>query len=153
MQNIMKTMASLSEQLGIEVKDCGKGHYQILGKILVNYYPLSKSRTAYIAKTNKGLKDVSPVKAFEMSQEVPTGLDPTPRKKSGYTKIKKALYKKTKNCYWCKSKLTCAEATVDHVVPLSKGGLDHHTNRVLCCFDCNQKRGNKMPEIYQCKEL
>lgn len=147
MQNIMKTMAMLSEQLGIEVKDCGRGHYQILGKLVVNYYPLSKTRTAYISKTNSGLKHIEPEDAFRMSQEAPTGLEATPRKKGGYTKIKKALYKKTNVCYWCMKKLACGEATVDHVVPLSRGGLDHHTNRVLCCLSCNQARGNKMPEI------
>lgn len=143
----MQTMAMLSEQLGIEVKDCGKGHYQILGKMTVNYYPLSKQRTAYIAQTNSGIKGVDPKKAFELSQDVPVGLNPTPRRKAGYTKVKLKMYKKSNLCHWCGIKLIPSQATVDHVVPLSRGGLDHHNNRVLACEPCNRSRGNKMPEL------
>lgn len=32
------------------------------------------------------------------------------------------------------------KATVDHVIPLAKGGKSSYTNLVLSCFACNQKR-------------
>lgn len=28
--------------------------------------------------------------------------------------------------------------TKDHIVPLSRGGLDRKENRIPCCYDCNQ---------------
>lgn len=36
-------------------------------------------------------------------------------------------------------------ATIDHRMPLSKGGDNNITNLVLACYECNQKKGNMMP--------
>lgn len=33
-------------------------------------------------------------------------------------------------------------ATIDHIVPVSKGGANRLTNLRLACFLCNNKRGN-----------
>jgi len=44
------------------------------------------------------------------------------------------------------------EKTKDHVVPVSRGGLDLKLNRVPCCWDCNQWKGDKTPENWL-KEL
>ncbi len=37
-------------------------------------------------------------------------------------------------------------ATIDHIQPLSKGGLDVITNWQLACQACNQKKGNTWEE-------
>ncbi len=37
-------------------------------------------------------------------------------------------------------------ATLDHVVPLSKGGPHHHMNIVVMCLDCNERKGADDPE-------
>ena len=35
--------------------------------------------------------------------------------------------------------------TLDHVIPLSKGGgLKDVSNVVVCCYYCNMKKGNKL---------
>ena len=36
--------------------------------------------------------------------------------------------------------------TKDHVIPISKGGLDKKENRRPCCYDCNQWKDSKMPK-------
>lgn len=36
--------------------------------------------------------------------------------------------------------------TIDHVVPLSKGGKHEWTNVVTACSTCNNKKGDKTPE-------
>lgn len=36
--------------------------------------------------------------------------------------------------------------TIDHVVPLSKGGTHSWTNCVIACIKCNAKKGNLMPK-------
>lgn len=33
-------------------------------------------------------------------------------------------------------------ATIEHIVPLSKGGANSRENRRLACRKCNQERGN-----------
>lgn len=35
-------------------------------------------------------------------------------------------------------------ATIDHVVPLSRGGLDVISNMQLLCYECNQMKGNDL---------
>ena len=35
-------------------------------------------------------------------------------------------------------------ATIDHVVPRSKGGQDEEDNCVVACFTCNQRKGDKL---------
>lgn len=41
-----------------------------------------------------------------------------------------------------------SEATIDHVVPLSRGGLDSAENVVMACLRCNVAKGSreKTPE-------
>ena len=36
-----------------------------------------------------------------------------------------------------------SDLTIDHLVPLAKGGIDEITNYVSCCFPCNQDKADK----------
>ncbi|OQW46102.1 MAG: hypothetical protein A4S09_16845 [Proteobacteria bacterium SG_bin7] len=36
--------------------------------------------------------------------------------------------------------------TIDHVVPISKGGRHEWDNVVAACGQCNNRKGNKMPD-------
>lgn len=38
------------------------------------------------------------------------------------------------------------QATVDHIMPLSLGGLDQPSNWLVLCKTCNEEKGNKHPE-------
>jgi 5-methylcytosine-specific restriction endonuclease McrA len=40
-------------------------------------------------------------------------------------------------CYWCKQKFEDKELTMDHVIPLNKGGLHDEGNIVAACRSCN----------------
>lgn len=35
------------------------------------------------------------------------------------------------------------KATIDHVVPRSRGGIDDLSNLTLACFSCNSSKGNR----------
>jgi 5-methylcytosine-specific restriction protein A len=50
------------------------------------------------------------------------------------------LFKKHKRCYYCLCLIN--EPTLDHRIPLSRGGADEKNNLVLCCDVCNNKKGN-----------
>jgi len=43
--------------------------------------------------------------------------------------------------------LTKETATLDHVIPISRGGLNNANNYVIACEPCNSERGNNMPEV------
>ena len=46
-------------------------------------------------------------------------------------------------CQYCGSK---KDLTIDHVVPVSKGGKNTWTNMVTACHKCNNKKGDKSLE-------
>ena len=56
------------------------------------------------------------------------------------------MLRKDRRCYYCKTRLTADTATIDHVVPLSKGGRRSKKNEVLACADCNRKKADSMPD-------
>ena len=47
------------------------------------------------------------------------------------------------SCVYCGSK---KDLTIDHVIPISKGGKSSYTNTVTCCKDCNAKKADKTVE-------
>lgn len=50
-------------------------------------------------------------------------------------------------CYLCQREFDAelSDATVDHVVPRSKGGLNRN-NRLLACRPCNEKKADRLPK-------
>lgn len=49
-------------------------------------------------------------------------------------------------CQYTGKKLKPKEATIDHIVPTSKGGNNDWNNIVLCSPEINRKKGNRMLE-------
>jgi len=45
-------------------------------------------------------------------------------------------------CQFCGQKPGSNDLTIDHLIPLSLGGLDESTNYVTCCRSCNQLKGS-----------
>lgn len=42
-------------------------------------------------------------------------------------------------CYWCKAQLVRNSLTIDHLIPISKGGTNQMVNVVLSCVSCNRE--------------
>lgn len=51
-----------------------------------------------------------------------------------------ALREQNGRCKYCLDPLTYKQATRDHVVPRSAGGLDHKSNTVASCAPCNETK-------------
>ena len=43
-------------------------------------------------------------------------------------------------CHYCGKKFPREELTVDHIVPISRGGRSTRGNMVVCCRSCNQAK-------------
>lgn len=52
-------------------------------------------------------------------------------------------------CHYCHKKLVASEITMDHFIPLSKGGHHIAENIVAACRSCNSSKGSKVPTKYQ----
>ncbi len=50
-------------------------------------------------------------------------------------------------CQYCGKKITSkSDLQTDHVFPESRGGKTEYENMVTACFDCNQKKADRIPE-------
>jgi len=63
----------------------------------------------------------------------------------------KAKRKKGGQCVYCRCALTTAQpqsvetsATIDHIIPRARGGLDRIENYALCCYACNQLKADRL---------
>ena len=52
-------------------------------------------------------------------------------------------------CYYCHRSFSPLELTMDHVVPISRGGKSTKNNVVCCCKECNNAKKNKLPTEWQ----
>lgn len=49
-------------------------------------------------------------------------------------------------CYYCGQKFAPEELTMDHLVPLARGGLSVKTNLVTACKACNNNKKQNLPQ-------
>lgn len=154
-----ETFSDLVKQAGMEPVNRGRGHWQIKGgTFLVNFYP--GTDTIYIAGTHskKGIQNKGSYEdAIKAARR-------KPRRRSGDRKddrmplsrarrIRRKLLQKDPHCHWCrryveeKARYPEMKATLDHVIPLDRGGSNGLDNLVLACKPCNDKRANRMPEM------
>lgn len=144
--------ANQAENHGLESRDCGKGHWQVWGeRLLVNFYPYSRGgMKVYVAGTVEGRRIESLQEVFDAAIKPPPVLaKPYRNGRDRYFNRdrKKKLLKQDPHCCWCGCRLFRKTATLDHVIPLSRGGLDNGNNVVLACGPCNKLRGSDMPEL------
>ncbi|MDH4121802.1 MAG: HNH endonuclease [Deltaproteobacteria bacterium] len=48
-------------------------------------------------------------------------------------------------CHYCRKVFPPKELTMDHVVPLIRGGKTVKSNVVPCCKECNQRKRHMLP--------
>ncbi len=48
-------------------------------------------------------------------------------------------------CHYCGRKFKATELTMDHLIPLARGGRSIHANVVPACKDCNNKKKYLLP--------
>jgi len=47
-------------------------------------------------------------------------------------------------CHYCGNQFPAKELTMDHIVPISKGGKSTKGNVVPCCKECNTKKKSNL---------
>lgn len=143
--------ARACENAGLVGVRHGGGHWQIQGgSCIVNYYPGSKRGSCYYVAGTKRSYRGGQGKAIRAANRVPPKVSPhnrDQRKQTLTRTVKRNLMKKDPRCHWCRDGLFRETATIDHRIPLARGGLDNANNMVLACEPCNKKRGSDMPEL------
>lgn len=62
--------------------------------------------------------------------------------------LKELLSHKYFICHWCGKKFSIDKLTLDHVIPISKGGSDTKENLVPACKHCNSTKQARDPEEF-----
>lgn len=75
---------------------------------------------------------------------VPTPTHPRPR-----SRLEALVSRDGPLCHWCRRPVVFGgkeddRATVDHVVPRSRGGANAMDNLRVACYRCNHRRGNRL---------
>lgn len=95
-----------------------------------------------------------PIEYYEESVKTPTDeyLKPAvircieytgvPKRAHVYSK-RQVLIRDSYTCQYCGAQITSDEATIDHVVPRSKGGRSTFENTVCACGSCNKRKADK----------
>ena len=61
-----------------------------------------------------------------------------PKIERAMKKLSALLFNQGGKCFYCDAILDIDEATIEHIVPKSKGGCDDLNNLVVCCKYANQ---------------
>jgi 5-methylcytosine-specific restriction endonuclease McrA len=56
-------------------------------------------------------------------------------------------------CYYCGEIFDASELTMDHIVPVSRGGFSKKGNIVACCKECNNEKKYLTPVDMILKQL
>jgi len=48
-------------------------------------------------------------------------------------------------CYYCQKRFPAKTLTMDHLIPISRGGKTTRSNIVVCCKECNNKKKYLLP--------
>jgi len=59
---------------------------------------------------------------------------------------KNILLRDRNTCQFCGGVFPASELTLDHVVPRSRGGHSSWENLVACCYECNNRKGDRTPD-------
>lgn len=84
---------------------------------------------------------------------VPADEEHVRREKSKAQELRRSQWWKNElgrgQCYYCRQRISPKELTMDHVVPIIRGGLSRKGNVVPCCKECNAKKKYLLPVEWQ----
>lgn len=93
----------------------------------------------YKIKTSSGYFELPSVIVLREYVHVPYVRSKAPSKRNVYRRD-------GHRCQYCGCQLTARNASIDHVLPRSRGGKCSWVNMVSACKPCNRKKSNRTPD-------
>jgi hypothetical protein len=127
----------------------------ICGKYTVNYFPNGPQPLLYVYRPDSiVLVPGDKQTALDVATSPPPPPDREPFSKvpraSDLSLFKKRALDQDPRCYICGIKVDWYSCSVDHLVPLFRGGGNNFKNLRLCCRPCNSWKGSRlMVEVSQ----
>lgn len=64
--------------------------------------------------------------------------------------LKQAVFEDGYVCHYCFARpMHISDVHLDHMLPISRGGINHPDNLVVCCFECNMRKGALTAEDFE----
>lgn len=135
---------------GLKARLCSDYHWQVIGgKFVVNVFP-SKARVHVQGQAESrrfwSTGELAP-EAIRLANAMPKLVphrDRDHRPGDSYRRrVKATLLRGDPHCRWRKAELTMETATLEHIVPIARGGsAKSMDNLALSCEPCNKAHGN-----------
>lgn len=144
---LWEAFSQAAQAQGLTARNCGGGHWRLEGGVHeVNWYPFAKKSTIYVNGGAYSIQDGTLEKAIAcatVTAELPrVSKDKRDKRKCNRPWRNRLLMAPDPRCRWCQKPLDQATATLDHLVPLARGGRNAPDNYVLACKPCNTARGD-----------
>ncbi len=101
---------------------------------------------------NGGLQEISGLRSCVVSSSIVMirGRHRSPYGRGHVGLSKHRLFARDRHvCAYCGAHCSESDLTVEHIVPVSRGGRHEWTNVVTACRSCNTRKGNRRPEEAQ----
>lgn len=146
----LQHIRSLAARLNLRVQPGPLATYRIISPdgLSVLYQPAGKKGPAKIENTGWLFTGLTVRQVLRLTTEPLPHKFLEERHPNRARRYKKLLFQhaETVPCHWCHMPLNQETATIDHLVPLARGGVDKRANMVPACRSCNEARGCSMPE-------
>jgi len=96
-----------------------------------------------------GLQEISGERSFVVSSSIVMirGRHCSPNGRGHVGLSKHRLFARDRHvCAYCGAHCNESDLTVEHIIPVSRGGRHEWTNVVTACRSCNTRKGNRRPE-------
>ena len=129
------------DQISLRIRNYKKIQKENNSEVYKKCLLSNKTRQAIYQKTDKG-KLVNKICQHKRRELVKSNNSDVTTEK-----LKGLLLSQQNKCFYCSKILNLEEyraVHLDHVIPLSKGGLHRMDNVVWACSTCNQSKSNKL---------
>lgn len=127
----------------------GRGHHKGASKEKRSLAEIKRARFCSVRCSNNYRYSVNPAPALAKASRrraLKIGNGTGGGYRGWLTEIKKKKYIK---CYWCGKKTKTAKIHVDHIIPISRGGIDGIENVCAACPTCNLSKHDRLPHEWK----
>lgn len=133
----------LNEELE-DAKSLLKDGAIIKGPVISAIQTLLKNLTGMTKRQRKIAENNSLNSTMQDEKSIPRNIIPLVVKPKNYRNM--LFDRGNVHCKFCRRKLTRTTATIDHVVPVTRGGTNAPDNLIIACEQCNQTKAGRTLE-------
>lgn len=134
----------LAEKHDVSFRECTEHHIQLKALHTVNVYESTQCFYVNGMSKKENFSVHNPLNLIRIAKgESDLKIKDEKVKRKSFKKTKRLfLFQKNPTCFFCGDLLTDWEsATIEHKIPLAKGGTNRNDNLALSHHECNQERG------------